>query len=875
MAAKVYDAAGNPIEVEGIDASAIVQGSGRISVVGPDGWRGTIPAEELPNALTMGYRTETTAEHGERALSQSYDNPALAAAAGAASTVTGGLSDAFASVFDDPSDPTRERPIGVPLGRGGPAELYRQNPTAGTVGKVAGALLPVGLPGVAAGVGRTAGAAAAELAPGAIGRVVGAGARAGTEGAVFGLGEGLSQVALADHPMAPEAVIAELGGNALRGAGYGLLLGGGFGVAGEGVRAGFGAAKSAAGALRETLETRAAARVEDAADDVERLTHPAQVRAAMRAEQATLEEAAAKSREATKAAVRVEEEALSAGQLQARESIADDVTSFRNSIGSDKYKIAQQMKKTEKGIAVDYIDSEKRLSRLAGSSRRMVRSPAEAADALQSQESALTRFQQRLDEAEALHKQVTREETVARARAQLAEVDEVLPGVQAEIARREAAIAAGATGKAGARPLKAMKQREGLLQRRQNLLDEIGDAQLSKKGQRPLEAPQISLAEIDWSRTRTTKMLSSIRALEDRLDATLAARGSARLEELSAQLAAPAKLTSPRLERLQTRLDMLSSPAGQFARQSADQIRTLVGTTIGGALGSAVGMPFVGAGLGAMGARLLSERGRDLIRGGAGQLVARMHGSVAKAVDGFVSAGKAVAAKAPTAATRAAISVGAGRPPSDRTEALMDKARDLAANVGPDGKITMDARRAIYSNLDGLREADVRLADRAETVAVRKAEFLATKAPKDPGLGTPLNRNRWRPSETQLREFATYVATADRPERLLEEIRSGRISPKTVEAAKTIYPEFFQSLVLQMTQRLAERGKDVSYPKRIQLSILLGVPFDSTMRPEYIAWVQQIYADKQAQQQQPPGGARPKVPPMKAPQPTTAQRMSG
>lgn len=692
-----------------------IEDGGRVAMVPPGGGAGVaVPAHLVDQQLKQGWRYQSQDELTEQYQAETYGSQEVQAfAEGMGRTLTGGLYDVVAPALGADVEGIRER---------------RERTSLATPGEIAGAFVP--LPGSAvsgaAKLGRVA-----EAAVGG-GKIVRAAVRAGAEGAGFGFGQGVSNVALSDHPMAPEAVIAELGMSTLRGAGYGAAIGGGLSLAGQG--------------LSKVLPKRTAG-VVGKADDL------------AAKEAAVADDIAKLDSKGLKAAKQVEEKALTEAQIPVRRQLAEDLSAYRQVHQTDVKRVASVLKEANEGlVARDLIQSEKALSRFAP--RTVERNPGQALEALERNDQMLGIVKQ-----------------------------------------------AVSTTSAGA-----------------ELVPKLDD------------------------------LLTKNRALQAQISETLK------------------PLSSGRLTAIEARLDELANPS--IGAQAIERVKTeaitRAGQVVGGGLGGLIG-GYPGMVAGGILGGIVSDATRALVKGGTGQLVAKWNAGVRSAVDGFMKAAPAAGRAASRGATRAAVSYGSSKERERDRDERMKRAKEYSAMVGPDGKITRDQRLSVYNRLNNFRQADMLLADRAETVAVRKAEYLATKAPKVPNHGTPLEPTRYRVPEAQMRDFAIAEAAVDDPRRLVEGLKDGNLSPTTVEAVKAVYPEMFSELVLAVTTRMAERREEMPYSKRIQLSILLGVPMDSTLRPEFIAATQAAFAPAPEEQA---GGAAPKVPTITPPEPSAAQRLA-
>ena len=85
-------------------------------------------------------------------------------------------------------------------------------------------------------------------------------------------------------------------------------------------------------------------------------------------------------------------------------------------------------------------------------------------------------------------------------------------------------------------------------------------------------------------------------------------------------------------------------------------------------------------------------------------------------------------------------------------------------------------------------------------------------------------------------------------------MKQGTLTPQDVTTLKTIYPQMYDSISRKiMTQVVdnAHKGKMVQYTTRLQLSMFLGQPLDSTMTQPAMSSIQaQAQSTKQAAAQQ-------------------------
>lgn len=220
----------------------------KVTVVDKDGRAYDVDPSEVASLRAQGMRVEGDGESidriAEEARRSHYTdgawNKGAAVIAGAARTVSGGMSDAALAGLGAGEDV---------------AALRDYNPGASLAGEIGGAFIPVGLPGLAARAGKAVGKV--DDAAGIGARIAGAAKGAAVEGAIYGAGTGVSEVALSKDPLTLERAISSIGSSAL----FGGAVGGGVGAITKAAGVGLRAAQS----KLDDIATRATGEADDAA----------------------------------------------------------------------------------------------------------------------------------------------------------------------------------------------------------------------------------------------------------------------------------------------------------------------------------------------------------------------------------------------------------------------------------------------------------------------------------------------------------------------------------------------------------------------------------------------------------------------------------
>lgn len=179
--------------------------------------------------------------------------------------------------------------------------------------------------------------------------------------------------------------------------------------------------------------------------------------------------------------------------------------------------------------------------------------------------------------------------------------------------------------------------------------------------------------------------------------------------------------------------------------------------------------------------------------------------------------------------------------------------------LGPDGDPVMrpEARMALGRALAPVSAMSPTLADRAETVAARKVEFLSKKLPRRPDVaaisaGGP---DTWQESDAEMRQWGRLAWAADNPDGVEQLLALGSITPEDAEAYREIYPERYRDLQLTIAARLPELQKKLPYRQRLALSIFTGNPVDPSLDPSICRVLQGNFEMEEGTE----GGTKPKA----------------
>lgn len=324
---------------------------------------------------------------------------------------------------------------------------------------------------------------------------------------------------------------------------------------------------------------------------------------------------------------------------------------------------------------------------------------------------------------------------------------------------------------------------------------------------------------------------------------------------LQTQIDAIANNTAPKLAEIRAAMDSLSSGA----RKPGMLEQAAQGSIFGAVTGLAAPLGPLAPLLGGK----VAGKVTDMVFGRMGRAATAAGERSTAAVDAFLDVGRKLGKAANPAATRILVSTAFGPEPGKLAQAmakrglaskpktLLDafKARSeevlSQVQAGPTGPVMRaGARIAMAARLDGVRAADPVLADRLETHAARRLEFLASKLPRRPGITMTIGPDLWRPSDMAMRQWARYVSAVEDPGGVEERVADATVTPEDVEAVREVYPERYEDFKNQIIMRLPELRKQLPYAKRLSLSIYTGVPVDPALDPTILKILQGNFANE-------------------------------
>jgi hypothetical protein len=290
----------------------------------------------------------------------------------------------------------------------------------------------------------------------------------------------------------------------------------------------------------------------------------------------------------------------------------------------------------------------------------------------------------------------------------------------------------------------------------------------------------------------------------------------------------------------------------------------------GAVVGTMVGGPLVGAVAGAVtgGAAVLANK---VIRSASGD---RLMAVAANSVAEYRALARASGKSADRISRKAEASV----KPLPKRAATIGLATRLHSQFEANREALLTNQDELQQSLTvashqlgALGEIDPKLTMSVVSNATRGNQYLLDNLPKTPGYidaKTLADLDGVGMSDEEKFAFDQKFDVVERPSSVIDDVRSGKITPTKVNALKATSPRIHRMVsnqVLEKVSREAERGMVPSFDDRINLGILTGYPIDASARPNVIRAYQRSYS------RQPNQGKASQSPVLRSPSSRSAQ----
>lgn len=125
--------------------------------------------------------------------------------------------------------------------------------------------------------------------------------------------------------------------------------------------------------------------------------------------------------------------------------------------------------------------------------------------------------------------------------------------------------------------------------------------------------------------------------------------------------------------------------------------------------------------------------------------------------------------------------------------------------------------------------------------AARKATYLADKLPFA-ATGSSLVASKEQYNDADMEKFLRIARALDDPASLTQHAVDGTIRKEMVDAVEEVFPKLLDAGRVAILQEITD--KDVPYDARLGLGMLLGIPTDKSIVPDFVARAQDMFGQK-------------------------------
>ena len=152
-----------------------------------------------------------------------------------------------------------------------------------------------------------------------------------------------------------------------------------------------------------------------------------------------------------------------------------------------------------------------------------------------------------------------------------------------------------------------------------------------------------------------------------------------------------------------------------------------------------------------------------------------------------------------------------------------------------------DMQKMLSISTEHLSTVAPNITQALQQTGAEAAQFLLSKMPKLPQ--TALFDTPMAPNDAMKTKFVRYYEALENPHVILDQLKENYVLPETIEALLSVLPEYLNyvkgQIVSEMTNVLGDKKLELPYARRITLSSFLGMPLDSSMKPEQMLRTQQ------------------------------------
>lgn len=194
-----------------------------------------------------------------------------------------------------------------------------------------------------------------------------------------------------------------------------------------------------------------------------------------------------------------------------------------------------------------------------------------------------------------------------------------------------------------------------------------------------------------------------------------------------------------------------------------------------------------------------------------------------------------------------------GKKPSTDAEAI-DNIRENIQDLKSNPNLMLNT---VGRYIAPYREAAPETANEMVQIFANKINYLESKLPipkYDNGVISKFSKQPSSLSTIEAAKFRRIVNTLENPTSVLDDLSKGTITREQTEALKAVYPSIYAKIQDSVMEYITQDQKaKLSYQQRINLGILLDIPTDRSISPEFIQQLQLSYPIEESQTEQATG----------------------
>jgi hypothetical protein len=212
------------------------------------------------------------------------------------------------------------------------------------------------------------------------------------------------------------------------------------------------------------------------------------------------------------------------------------------------------------------------------------------------------------------------------------------------------------------------------------------------------------------------------------------------------------------------------------------------------------------------------------------------------------------------AKTRSSVPVNLfGDSPTERRKSYRKRAKQIQ-QLGTDPEQLIYAMQRIT---EGLEQPAPSLTAQISAQHARSVAYLADNLPRPPDyIKSNAAREEWMPSSPEITAFERRYRAVSDPMSVIEDARTGNLTPEAVEALKATKPKLWEAMRLTAMEAVADADHQVDYNVTVQLAMLFDFAAAPTLDPSFMFAHQEMMAARVAEQEEQAQSQKPQTGPL-------------